>query len=312
MNTNNKSSVNYAAILTAFNCENTIDDALDSILSQDEKPGEIWIVDDYSTDLTRKKLDYWVKKRTDINLILNSANRGQSYSRNIAAKKSCSDLFIFFDDDDFSKSNRSSEHLRMYVLGSEINYVSSEKIYENGYVTFAQNIRNEMSRPLAAEIVRQLVIGRIDEENRIGWIPSSTLAISSKTFNRIGGFDENLRRLEDSDLAIRAAEYGAKFSWSDQICVSRKSTISTEKGGVIETNNEMYLLNKYRKFLSNTEYRDGKNLIKIRSFYFGKRYFSFIFYTLIHPSIIFFYPTRVLRFTARLLHDYRIAKHSSG
>jgi glycosyltransferase involved in cell wall biosynthesis len=255
------------------------------------------------------KLEYWKKKSVDINLVFNPTNRGQSYSRNIAAKKSESELLIFFDDDDVSKSNRCREHLQMYKLGSEISYVSSEKIYENGYVTIARNVQLTNSLPAAIDFVRLLSMGRAQTTNVIGWVPASTLAICAKTFNQIGGFDEDFRRLEDSDLAIRGAENGARFSWSDQICVSRNSTTGIDKGGIIETDYELLLLNKHKKYLSRKEYREGKYLIKFRSFYFGKRYFALIFYSVKHPLFIFAYPLRVLRFLKRVLHDYRRAKN---
>jgi len=305
LSTNETIEISYAAILTTFNAEGSIDQAIKSILNQDIKASEIWIIDDCSTDNSLAKINSWVNQNGFIKVIRNENNCGQSFGRNLAGFKSKSKLLIFFDDDDISNSKRASSHIEMYLSGAELSFVSSRKIYPNQYTNVYQNKRITNFCPNPYDYARKLLIGRTTEKVTLGWIPACSMAITRSTFENLRGFDENFRRLEDAELVIRASRSAAVFSWSEEILVSRNSTYSNDKGGTNETKFELALLEKHSDLFSKTEIREGRNLIKARSLYFGKHYFSLVMFMALHPGLILAYPVRLKRFVKRILHDLR-------
>jgi glycosyltransferase involved in cell wall biosynthesis len=305
LNTDRQIGFSYAAILTTFNAEDSIDRAIQSILNQDVKASEIWIIDDCSTDNSLVKINSWANKNDTIKVIRNKNNRGQSFGRNFAGFNSRSKLLIFFDDDDISNSKRSSEHIEMHLSGADLSFVSSQKIYPNQYTNVYQNKRITNFCPNPYDYARKLLIGRSTENVNLGWIPACSMAITRAAFEKLHGFDENFRRLEDAELVIRASKSAALFSWSEDILVSRNSTYSDDKGGTLETKFELALLEKHSDLFSKNEIREGRNLIKARSLYFGKRYLSLVMFMALHPDLISAYPVRMKRFTKRILHDLR-------
>lgn len=305
MSTDGKTRISYAAILTTFNAEDSIDQAIRSILNQDIKASEIWIIDDCSTDNSLVKINSWANKNDTIKVIRNEKNCGQSFGRNFAGFNSQSNLLIFFDDDDISNSKRATAHIEMYLSGADLSFVSSQKIYPNQYTTVFQNKRITNFCPRPYDYARKLLIGRTIESVTLGWIPACSMAITRTAFEKLHGFDENFRRLEDAELIIRASKSAALFSWSEEILVSRISTNSDDKGGTLETKFELALLEKHSDLFSKNEIREGKNLIKARSFYFGKRYFFLVMFIALHPDLILKYPVRMKRFAKRIIHDLR-------
>jgi glycosyltransferase involved in cell wall biosynthesis len=305
LSTDGKIRISYAAILTTFNAEDSIDKAIHSILNQDIKASEIWIIDDCSTDNSLVKINLWANKNNTIKVIRNEKNSGQSFGRNFAGFNSKSELLIFFDDDDISNSKRATTHIEMYLSGADLSFVSSQKIYLNKYTTVFQNKKIINFCPKPYDYARKLLIGITAESVTLGWIPACSMAITRTVFEKLQGFDENFRRLEDAELVIRATKSAALFSWSEEILVSRNSTYSDDKGGTLETKFELALLEKHSDLFSKNEILEGKNLIKARSLYFGKRYLSLVIFIALHPGLILAYPVRMKRFAKRILHDLR-------
>ena len=109
----------------AYNCANTIDDAVISIVSQSFKDWELIVCDDASTDDTPQKLAAWALRDPRIHVIKNASNLGLAkvLDRCIAASR-C-ELLIRHDADDISVHNRfarltdaMTEHPDATVIGS--------------------------------------------------------------------------------------------------------------------------------------------------------------------------------------------------
>ena len=305
MNTNKKIVKTYCSILTTFNAEKTVARAVESILLQSIKPTEIIIVDDCSSDTTLEILKSTFGHVPNLKIIVNPVNSGQSYSRNIAARQSTSDVIIVFDDDDISSPDRANEHLQMHECGSDVSYVSSIKEYSNSYKVSAVNENRMLVRLEPKALLERLVLGR--QSNSLGktWIPASTSAFDRGYFLSIGGYDVQMRRLEDAEIIIRAAKASCVGSWSPKILVTRMSTQSEEKGGAIETNFEKSILVRYQNLLSKSDLKLALNLIDIRCAYFSKNLLSLVKLTLLNPSLLFGLQGRFFAFIKRIVHDIR-------
>lgn len=89
------------SIMPTFNVEKYISDAIDSLVDQLEEniELEVIIVDDGSTDMTKKIIKEYQEKYSFITLIEES-NIGPGEARNIAMKKATGDYIAFIDGDD--------------------------------------------------------------------------------------------------------------------------------------------------------------------------------------------------------------------
>lgn len=88
-----------AIVIPAWNVEQYIGDALDSIVSQTRQPDEVIIIDDGSVDGTYAIAERYVLTRSNWRL-LKTVNQGQGFSRNLGLYLATSDYVYFFDSDD--------------------------------------------------------------------------------------------------------------------------------------------------------------------------------------------------------------------
>lgn len=92
-------------IVPCFNVEKYLERCVESILRQTYKNIEIILVDDFSSDSTKKIIRNYVKKYKNIRAIYNKQNHRQGYSRNIAIKETKTEYISFVDSDDWLESN---------------------------------------------------------------------------------------------------------------------------------------------------------------------------------------------------------------
>ena len=298
----------YSAIVTTFNAQKMIKNVVNSILEQTIKAHEIIIVDDMSTDETVRILEDSFSHLLNLRIISNENNSGQSHSRNIAAQFSTSDLLIFFDDDDISHPERASEHFRMFESGADINFVSSIKKYPNSYEVLCQNEDRDVVKLDALTLLKRLAFG--EQSNTLGkvWIPASTSAIGRSFFQSLGGFNTEMRRLEDAEIVVRAAISGCRGAWSSKVLVDRASTQSDLKGGTLEMDYEKRFVMTFQGLFTKTELNRAMKLIEIRRAYFSKKKVRLIFLSCTSPSLLIGSQGRLFAFIKRLVHDKRLRK----
>lgn len=106
--------MSISLIMPAFNASETIDAALDSLLTQIRQPDEIIVVDDGSTDQTyadlqRRSADF---KHLDFRIIRQD-NSGDGSARNRGIREARGDWLTFLDADDVWYSNHLSQCLKL-------------------------------------------------------------------------------------------------------------------------------------------------------------------------------------------------------
>ena len=112
-----------SVVMSCYNSQSTIKDAVDSILSQTVEDFELIIIDDASTDDTLKILREYEDER--IILVCNDTNRGLGYNLNYGVKIAKGDYIARMDSDDISLPYRFEcqvkylrEHPDVICLGS--------------------------------------------------------------------------------------------------------------------------------------------------------------------------------------------------
>ena len=91
-------------IIPVYNAEKYLSRCLDSVVNQTYKKLEIIVVDDGSTDNSRKILEKY-KKRDNRIVLLYKDNGGQSSARNIGLKRAKGEYIGFVDSDDYIVDN---------------------------------------------------------------------------------------------------------------------------------------------------------------------------------------------------------------
>ncbi len=86
-------------IVPIFNAERYIGNCLDSILSQNYKNIEVLLINDGSTDNSKKIIEDYKNRDSRINII-NQENLGAPEARNKGIKLSKGKYLMFFDSDD--------------------------------------------------------------------------------------------------------------------------------------------------------------------------------------------------------------------
>ena len=88
-----------SVIIPMYNCENTILELIDSILSQSYKNYEVILVNDGSTDATLTVLEPILSEMSNI-ILVNQENQGAPIARNNGMNHAKGDYILFCDSDD--------------------------------------------------------------------------------------------------------------------------------------------------------------------------------------------------------------------
>ncbi len=128
-------------IVPAYNCSKTIEESIDSIFNGNFENGdEVIIVDDASTDNTKKILDDFKKKYPTIKILKHNINRGTAAAGRNTAIDSSSNNLIFTLDADNILVKGSVKILKEKILNGEADMVSTSEIW------FFNDINNKVTK----------------------------------------------------------------------------------------------------------------------------------------------------------------------
>jgi len=121
-------------IIPVYNVEDYIVECLDSVIRQTYAPSEILIVNDGSTDDSRKICQYYADIYSNIRL-LDQENQGVSSARNKGLDYARGDYVVFVDSDDFIADNMLSVLIqKMNDTDSDIVQCGLYYLYENNRI----------------------------------------------------------------------------------------------------------------------------------------------------------------------------------
>ena len=209
-------------IIPCFNEENTIEEIINRIIEQKEIDKEIIVIDDFSSDHTRKILKEKLEDKID-KLILNERNFGKGYSIREGIKHAGGDCILIqdadleYDPNDYKRLIKPIEKgVADVVYGSR--FIGSEEkrilyfwhMIGNKFLTILSNMFTNLNlsdMEVGYKVFRSEVLKKIDlEENRFGFEPEITAKISKI----------NLRIYEIGiNYYGRKYSEGKKITWKD-------------------------------------------------------------------------------------------------
>lgn len=218
-----------SVIIPTYNRGYCIENAIQSVLNQTWKNIEVLVVDDGSKDNTESVVANIKDDR--IHYLKLEQNMGANYARNLGIKEARGKYIAFNDSDDEwlpEKLEKQMKHFR--ELGEEyaVVYCTVTK-YENGNVVeIAPDINNSDER----------IIGDVYEYMlQKMFISTQTLLVRKSVLEEVGGFNEEIGRLQDWELLLRIAKK-YKFSLVQESLVRayvQKDCISKKTDAYIDT-----------------------------------------------------------------------------
>jgi len=200
----NKIKPKVTVIMSAYNAERFVAEAIESVLNQTMKNFELIIINDNSKDKTGKICRSYKDKR--IHYFERKYNKGKSHAVNFAFKRACGKYACIFDADDVMvnyKLEASSKLLDKFpevglVYGDA--WIIDEASEITGPLSFPSRAKKSIDDPFP-----NLKFSMAKLKKGAVFSQGSTL-FRMEAIRKVGGLDESLHVAEDWDLWIRIAE----------------------------------------------------------------------------------------------------------
>jgi len=185
-------SPKVSVVMSCYNVSKTLEEAIESILSQTFSDFEFVIIDDGSSDETLEKLRAFQQRDDRINVIVNKENKGLAASLNIGIKASNASWIARMDADDIAMKTRIEKQLgfltqnpNVDVLGTGITQITQE---------------GEKRDTVGLPELHSDIITRIFKKPLVF---HPTVMVKKEVYENIGMYNPKLRWAEDADLWYR-------------------------------------------------------------------------------------------------------------
>ncbi|MCC5898755.1 MAG: glycosyltransferase [Phormidium sp. BM_Day4_Bin.17] len=185
-----------SVIMPVFNRSKIIRESIFSVLRQTYKWLELIVIDDASTDDTVKVVSEIEDQR--LKLLRLPTNQGHSFSRNEGLKIANGEIIAYLDSDNTWETRYLSA-----IVGAYDRLPLADAIYSGMLLYSGSN--SQLFAVRYGHFHRSLL------ENR-NYIDLNVFTHKRKLFNKIGGFNENLRRYTDYDLILKYSEVATLYS----------------------------------------------------------------------------------------------------
>lgn len=260
----NTRGTTISVVIPAFNCENYIEQALDSIFAQSCRPDQIIVVDDGSTDHTANVVEdycftedrlqnylFFVEKifpealpksyKPDLKpvelVLLNQENCGPSAARNLGVHHSTGHWIMFLDADDLWTPGTIDILLGItrntpqssFVFGDGLNFKGNRKILEKGSATHG-------------EYPKGIIDNAFELISKSNPVLNGGIIVRSELATKVGGFREDISHGEDHDLWLKLALF-TQVAYTNDIVLFRR-----RRGGALSENQEAFYKARPRIF----------------------------------------------------------------
>lgn len=193
-----------SVVVPAYNCETHLAETLRTVFAQDYAPFEIVIVDDGSTDRTPGILTGLERDHPDQVRVIRQPNAGSARARNAGCLAARGTYIAFVDCDDPWLPGKLSEQVSYLESHAETAFIFNDYLWWEPETDGLHHWPEPLpERP-----------GEIDPE-RSGWlfnalwlkpmVHTSAVMMRKSLFERVGLFDEELRKGQDYDYWLRCA-----------------------------------------------------------------------------------------------------------
>jgi GT2 family glycosyltransferase len=191
-----------SVVIPCCNAERFLPETLESVFRQSWAALEVIVVDDGSTDGTRRMIDSYGGR---LQAIFCPVNHGPSAARNLGTGRARGEYLQYLDADDLLRPEAIAQKVRaLMASGADVAYGDWQKLEEH---------ENGDFRP-GAVTARRLSDVHPDPALALltdFWCPPAALLYRRSIVERIGGWTESMRLIEDAHFALEAALRGGQF-----------------------------------------------------------------------------------------------------
>jgi glycosyltransferase involved in cell wall biosynthesis len=190
-----------SVIMSVYNAEKYLEEAVDSILNQTYQDFEFIIINDFSNDRSTDILVQYEKRFSNIKLIHNSKNLGLTKNLNLAISIAKGEFIARMDADDISEKNRFERQIEYFKIHKELDIIG----------TYSYDIDEK------GEIIRKRTTP-VNHKNIVKIMPMfcpmshPTIMFKKNSLAKIGFYNEKYRTSQDLEMYFRAAGAGLKFA----------------------------------------------------------------------------------------------------
>lgn len=239
--------------MTCYNAAGSIERAVRSALAQNWVELEVVVVDDASSDESAALLKALAVEDKRIRLITHAKNKGVAAARNTLVQEARGVFLAFFDDDDVSAPERLQWQYDRIVAYEEqyskgvpvICHTARTQVYPDGEQRYEGTMGMALDlAPHGPDVALRILTGK-PLEGAYGSLATCSQMARTAVYQSLGGFDETLRRGEDTDFAIRAAVSGAHFVGIKEPLVEQTMTLTSDKNLNDEKRFTLRLIDKH-------------------------------------------------------------------
>lgn len=193
-------------LVPAYNAERWLAEAIDSALAQTYRAVEVVVVDDGSTDATADIAAGYGERI----VLVRQENRGLAGARNTALRHARGALIGLLDADDAWEPTRAERTVAWFEAHPDGAIVTTDAwIVAETTLTERRYYRDHLGRDFPAPAAQLAAIARHN------FVFVAAVA-RREVFDRVGAFEESLRRAEDYDLWCRALLAGERIGLIDE------------------------------------------------------------------------------------------------
>lgn len=258
--------IKASIIIPTHNRKESLSKALQSVFTQSESNYEVIVVDDCSTDGTKKLIEKLMETDQRLKYYRLEKNSGANVARNLGIKKAKGKFIAFLDSDDKWKDNKLEFCLK--VLEKDTN---PKVLFSNYEIINKNNIEiNNKNQGQGYIFFEQLLKDRV--------APTSTVIMHRECLKK-EIFDEKLPARQDYDLWIRLSKH-YDFVYLTEVLVSiyrenedrisssyERQIMGTEI--ILEKIKQNYKEELSKKFLNKVVLSQKEHIIKV--YYFNNK-----------------------------------------
>lgn len=273
------SPLTISVVIPAYNAEQTLPAALQSVMGQAQQPREVIVVDDGSSDNTATV----AKSYRDRVRLIQQENQGSAVARQVGTEAATSDFVAYLDADDWWHDETLSNFHEVleadpvhFVIADFVRAIPGAQVEQHfprntSFFPWFEDHLQEFGERLNPERLTRLPVPWGLEALLLGfpYFPSASLLRRDSVF-RAGGWDHRFRRCQDFDLALRIARlFPLHFFDEVQAIVGiNEGNRDVEAYVVQQTEGDIRVLEAHRtKYSEDPEYRRKVSRTLARRYY---------------------------------------------
>jgi glycosyltransferase involved in cell wall biosynthesis len=199
--------MNVSIIMPAYNREQYLAAAIDSVLAQTYQDWELIVVDDGSTDSSPVIAQAYAREHPGRVIFERQENAGPTAARNNGIRRAGGRLIAFLDSDDLWVPTKLERQVPVFDSPDDVAFVYTgyELVDESGRL-----VSVVPADPCPPADIREMLW---TQDNHI---LGGTMMIEREKLIRVGLFDERLKGIENLDLRLKLATLG-RVAYVDEI-----------------------------------------------------------------------------------------------